>query len=141
MSSGFYGSNREYNPHGGTPDDLLEQIQNEFGELFDPCPNDFQIDGLSIDWPLDMATFCNPPYTRGEITKWMKKVHDESLRGCQIILLIPNYSDTKAFHSYVYHSADEIRCIKGRLKFKGYGGKPASFPSILCIYNKDVNLI
>ena len=136
MSTGFYGSNGQYNPHGGTPDDLLEKIYDEFGECFDPCPNNYTIDGLSIDWPLDKWVYCNPPYTRGLISKWVEKCYNEYLRGVKIILLIPAYTDTRYFWNYI-HDYAQIRFIFGRLKFKGYGGKPASFPSILCIFGDD----
>ena len=40
-----------------TPIDLLEEIKNEFGELFDPCPKDFDysFNGLEISWSREKA--------------------------------------------------------------------------------------
>jgi len=133
MTTAFYGSNGHYWPHGGTPDHLLEELTQEFGPLFDPCPNDYQVDGLAISWPLNQWVFCNPPYSRGHINKWAEKCFNESKRGVKIILLIPAYTDTRYFWSFIHPSAS-IRFIKGRLRFKGYNGKAAAFPSILCIY-------
>lgn len=133
MTSGYYGSSANSHPHGGTPDDLLESIKEEFGELFDPCPNNPTFDGLTIDWPQDMTVYCNPPYTRGVITEWIRKCHNQWRKGSTVVLLIPSYTDTVAFHRYIYPYA-ELRFIRGRLKFKGYSGQ-ASFPSMLAIFN------
>ena len=135
MNNGYYGTSINSHPHGGTPKELLNQIKIEYGELFDPCPNDFQIDGLKIEWPLDRTVYVNPPYTRGEISKWVKKCFDEYNRGVKIVLLIPSYTDTTYFHKYIYPYA-QLRFIKGRLKFLGYQNK-ASFPSMLCIFNQE----
>lgn len=138
MTKGYYGSNGEQWPHGGTPDWLLDDLLEEFGDMFDPCPNSPAFDGLQIDWPLDQWVFCNPPYTKGQISEWVKKCHDEYLRGSNILLLIPCYTDTQYFWDYI-HDYAELRFFKGRLKFKGYGGKPASFPSMLAIYGGNIN--
>jgi len=135
LSIGYYGSSVNSHPHGGTPDDLMESIVEEFGEVYDPCPNDFEVNGLALEWPLDKTVYVNPPYTRGEIKKWVAKVHQEWLRGCQIVLLIPSYTDTAYFHDYIYKRA-ELRFIRGRLKFKHYDGKPAAFPSMLCVFRR-----
>ncbi len=132
----YYGSSINTHPHGGTPDYLMNDLVDEFGELFDPCPNNPNFDGLDIDWPLDKTTFVNPPYTRGEIKKWVSKCFDEWNKGKQIVLLIPSYTDTVYFHQYIYNNA-ELRFIKGRLQFKGYSSK-ASFPSMLCIFKGGI---
>jgi len=134
----YYGSNGKEWPHGGTPTWLLDEIVEEFGPIFDPCPNNPTWDGLAIEWPRDRVVFCNPPYTRGQISKWVEKCHAEWVKGSTIVLLIPSYTDTRYFHNFIYHQA-ELRFIKGRLVFKGYEenknkGYGASFPSMLCIF-------
>ena len=65
MTTAYYGTSVNTHPHGGTPDWLLAEVEEKWGELFDPCPNGFKIDGLSIDWPLNKTAYVNPPYTRG----------------------------------------------------------------------------
>lgn len=142
MTSGYYGTSKDSHPHGGTPDHILEQLYVEFGELFDPCPNNPKFDGLNISWADTVnnmyygGAFVNPPYTRGVISQWVKKSHDEWLKGINVIMLIPSYTDTTYFHEYIYNKA-ELRFIKGRLKFKGYDNKPASFPSMLVIFRSN----
>jgi len=133
MTAGYYGTSKHSHPHGGTPDDLLQTIKDEFGELYDPCPNNFIECGLVADWASQPhVVYCNPPYTRGEIRTWVEKCFQEYEQGATIVLLIPSYTDTSYFHKYIYPHA-EIRFIRGRLKFKGYNRK-ASFPSMLCIF-------
>ena len=133
----FYGSSKDTHPHGGTPDHIIEQLTAEFGQLYDPCPNDFIECGLIADWASQPHTvFCNPPYTRGVIGTWVEKCYEEYEQGATVILLIPAYTDTSYFHDFIYHHA-EIRFIRGRLKFKGYNRKSASFPSMLCIFRGE----
>ena len=126
--SSYYGSSENSHPHGGTPEHIIEELRTKYGELFDPCPNNPTFDGLSIEWPQDKVIYVNPPYSRGQISKWVKKAHDEFLKGCSIIMLIPSYTDTVYFHEFIYGIA-EISFIKGRLKFKGYENS-SSFPSM-----------
>jgi len=131
----YYGSNGKGKFIIETPDWLKAQIIEEFGIYYDPCPVNPVQDGLEIEWPKNKAVYVNPPYTRGHISKWVKKCHDENLRGCHIILLIPAYTDTAYFHDYIYQRDNvEIRFLRGRIKFKGYD-KHSAFPSMLVIFN------
>ncbi len=134
----YFGSNGEGKFIIETPDYLKEQIIEEFGEYFDPCPVNPKFDGLSIIWPTDRPVYVNPPYTRGHISKWVEKSYEAFVNGSQVILLIPAYTDTKYFHNYIYKIPGvEIRFIEGRIKFKGYN-KRSSFPSMLVIFNGGV---
>ena len=119
-----------------TPRHIIEELENEFGELFDPCPayHNGSFNGLEISWPRDKVCFVNPPYS--QMKDWVKKCYDEWLKGSEVLLLIPPRTCTKYFHSYIANVA-EIRFIKGRLKFihpDGKTSKAAPFPSIICYY-------
>lgn len=91
-------------------------------------------DGLSKSWAGEVV-FCNPPYGR-EIKHWVAKCHEES-KHAKVMLLIPARTDTAYFHDHIYHDADEIRFLRGRLKFElnGIPGDAAPFPSMIVIYN------
>ena len=131
----YFGSNGKGKFVIETPDWLKAQILEEFGAYYDPCPVNPVEDGLEIEWPTNKPVYVNPPYTRGQISKWVEKCYHENLRGCHIILLIPSYTDTSYFHDYIYQRDNvEIRFLKGRIKFKGYD-KPSSFPSMLVVFN------
>ena len=130
----------------GTPEDLFNELNNEFHFTLDPCalpynakcdkyftPDD---DGLSQDWG-GYNVFCNPPYGR-KIKYWVKKCYEESRKdNTNVVMLIPSRTDTTYFHDYIYHKSKEIRFIRGRLKFvdkDGNGNNPAPFPSMIVVF-------
>ena len=76
--------------------------------------------------------FCNPPYGR-EIGKWVRKCYEESRKpDTVVVMLVPARTDTRWFHSYIYHKA-EIRFVRGRLKFGG-SKQGAPFPSMVVVF-------
>lgn len=115
--------------HWATPKALYELLDKEFHFNDDPCPLNPLTDGLAREW--GTRTYCNPPYGT-EITKWLKKAYQESLKGKIVVCLIPSRTDTRWWHDYVM-KADEIRFIKGRLKF-GNSKNSAPFPSVIAIF-------
>jgi len=115
-------------PHWATPKYLYEQLNQEFRFTLDPCPlREATLDCLR-SWEGERV-FCNPPYGP-EIVKYLMKAREADCA----VYLIPSRTDTKWFHDYCLQ-ADEIRFIKGRLKF-GASKNSAPFPSMLVIYGK-----
>ncbi len=101
---------------------------------------------LLQDWSIYKNCFCNPPYGK-LISKFIQKGYEESLKGCNVVFLIPARTDTKWWHEYC--SKGEVRFIKGRLKFqnrtfpswKSDGShkiSPANFPSAIVIFKKQI---
>ena len=119
--------------HWATPKELYDELDKEFHFNDDPCPLLYEqwycVDGLQKDW--GSRAYCNPPYGR-EITKWLNKAYAESLKGKLVVCLIPSRTDTKWWHNYVM-KADEIRFLRGRLKFSGHKNS-APFPSAIVIF-------
>jgi site-specific DNA-methyltransferase (adenine-specific) len=76
----------------------------------------------------------NPPYGR-EIGKWMAKAHEEADRGATVVCLVPARTDTAWWHDHAA-KADEIRFVRGRLKFIRDDGRndSAPFPSAVVIF-------
>jgi len=127
-----------------TPDAVFKQLDEEFHCTLEPCatPENAkceeyftpEVDGLKQEW--HGRVFMNPPYGR-EIGKWMRKAYEEcKVKGnCELVVcLIPSRTDTRWWHDYVM-KADEIRFIKGRLKFDGKNSAP--FPSCIVIYRRE----
>ena len=111
-----------------TPKDVYASLDKEFNFDFDPCPLKSRDDGLNMVW--GNRNFVNPPYSK--IALWIKKAYEEWLKGKTVVLLIPSRTDTRWFHDYIL-KADEIRFIKGRLKFSGHKcGAP--FPSAVIVF-------
>ena len=113
------------NQHWQTPDDLYASLDMEFHFTLDPCPNG-ATDGLTRSWKGERV-YCNPPYGRG-VGDWLVKAREAE---CSVFLL-PARTDTKWWHEQAMH-ADEIRFLRGRLRFKG-AKAGAPFPSVLLIY-------
>ena len=132
----------------GTPHKLFDELNAEFGFTLDACANehnfkvanyyDIEKDGLTQVW--DGVVWCNPPYGR-TIKLWMAKVVESWEQGTTVVCLVPARTDTAWWHDYAM-KANEIRFLRGRVKFERPGMKSAAapFPSALLIYKirKDV---
>lgn len=102
-----------------TPQDLYEQLDNEFHFNLDPCAtienhkcNTFftqNDNGLSKNWG-GYRAFVNPPYS--QIKQWVKKCWEESTKpNTIVVMLIPARTDTRYFHEYINHRS-EVRFLK-----------------------------
>lgn len=125
-----------------TPDHIFRPLMKEFVFTLDPCCtietakclyfHTPETDGLSQSWH-GHTVFVNPPYSRGNIDKWMDKCYNENLKnGTKIVALIPVSTSSTWFHKYVWRQCD-IRYYKGRIKFVG-APYTAPFSSMLAIY-------
>jgi site-specific DNA-methyltransferase (adenine-specific) len=130
-----------------TPIDFFLRLDNEFDFTLDPCCTKEtakcstyftpETDGLHQSWD-GHSVFMNPPYG-DEIKYWIEKAYVESNNNnAQVVCLIPSRTDTKYWHDYCM-KADEIRFIKGRLKF-GNSNSAAPFPSAVVIFNNSNNV-
>lgn len=124
-----------------TPQNLFDELNKEFNFTLDPCATDenakcskyftIEDDGLSKDWSNNVV-FMNPPYGR-EIKRWIKKAYEESLNGATVVCLIPARTDTTYWHDFIFGKANDIRFLRGRLKF-GNSKNSAPFPSAIVVY-------
>ena len=117
-----------------TPRALYQALDTEFRFDYDPCPAKPKIDGLRSDW--GNINFVNPPYGK-EITKWIQKGYQESLKKKTVVFLLPSRTDTRWWHDYIM-KADEIRFIRGRLRFDDQKN-PAPFPSAIVVFKPKKN--
>lgn len=119
-----------------TPSHIYEKLNDEFNFDCDPCPTVEGLhkkDMLGSSW--GQRNFVNPPYGN-EIPKWIKKGYEESKKGKLVVFLIPSRTDTSWWHEYILN-ADEIRFIKGRIKFEG-AKYNAPFPSCIVIFKGEI---
>lgn len=115
-----------------TPDALYRELNAEFRFTLDPCPLDdaeriMELDGLARSW-CGERVFCNPPYGRG-VENWLRKAREADVA----VFLLPSRTDTAWWHDYALR-ADEIRFVRGRLRFGG-SANAAPFPSVLLIWS------
>jgi phage N-6-adenine-methyltransferase len=128
-----------------TPPELFAVLDAEFGFDLDVCANKSnskckrfyseQDDGLSKDWT--GTCWMNPPYGRGVIDKWLKKASESP--GAIVVALIPSRTGPPWWHRYVMERADEIRFLRGKLKFVG-ASSVAGFCSAVVVYRNQDNL-
>jgi phage N-6-adenine-methyltransferase len=85
------------------------------------------------------VAFCNPPYSRGMIEKFLAKAYSESLKGAIVVLLLPGDISTQWFHKYCFKAAEWI-IIDGRVKFNDIDGNPSKgspqFGSICIVFDE-----
>jgi site-specific DNA-methyltransferase (adenine-specific) len=77
----------------------------------------FETDDGDGDIPVNKF-FLNPPYSAALINAFMKKAYEESSKGAIVVCLVPVSGD-KWWIDYAL-KAQEIRYIRGRVKFVGY---------------------
>lgn len=150
----FKSSNKEWE----TPESLFQPLRKEFDIRLDVCASetntkckayiDRKMNAFNCNWHImldtisndNIAAWMNPPYGRG-IDKWVKKAHEESVKGATIVALLPARTDTSWFHNYI-HNKHEVRFLRGRVKFVD-AKSSAPFPSMIVIFkpNKRTNLI
>lgn len=147
LNNGLFTSEKNY---WETPKKLFDELDQEFNFDLDvasthenaKCTRHFTEDenGLNQEWRGNV--FCNPPYGK-EIGLWVKKAYEESIEniGGVIVLLIPARTDTRYWHDYIFNKANEIRFVKGRLKFElnGVAKQSAPFPSAIVIFKSDIS--
>jgi phage N-6-adenine-methyltransferase len=120
-----------------TPQKFFDVLDAEFDFEVDvcataenaKCPAYYTVeqDGLSFPW--SQRCWMNPPYGR-EISKWVRKAHDDSrMYHSLIVCLLPARTDTAW-----WQRAAAIRFVRGRLKF-GESTNSAPFPSAVVIFD------
>ena len=78
-----------------TPQYLFDYLNEIFNFEFDGAANDnnrkcekFSNDSLNQDWNYK-SIWLNPPYSRGNLPRFMEKAYKESLKGCSVVCLVP----------------------------------------------------
>lgn len=126
-----------------TPDYIYLPLNAEFNFTLDPCctPDTAKCqqfytekeNGLEQDWD-GHTVFVNPPYSRFNIDKWVKKCFRE---GCKpntvVVALLPVSTSAEWFHKWVLGKA-ELRFVRRRIRFIG-APFTAPFSSVIAIFN------
>lgn len=123
---------KTFNINEKTPTGFYRQLDEEFLFNFDPCPLNAGFNGLECKW--GKRCYINPPYGKA-IRGWLEKALVEIEKGNTelAVFLLPAYTDVKWFHEVVLPKAEEVRFIKGRLKF-GEHSNTAPFASMVIVF-------
>lgn len=125
-----------------TPQRFFDALNAEFGFTLDVCANTENAKVRTYLRSEDNALMChwrgvvwmNPPYGAG-IGKWVRKAYESTQdgQGAEVVVaLIPAKTETAWWHDYVM-KAEEIRLIRGRLRFSG-SPINAPFPSAVVVF-------
>jgi phage N-6-adenine-methyltransferase len=125
-----------------TPRAVFDELDAEFVFTVDGCSTDENAlldrhwterdEPLLRSWEGERV-FINPPYGR-QIGRWMEKAWTEAAHAL-VVALVPSRTDTEWWHEHVM-PADEIRFVRGRLKF-GDAVNSAPFPSCIVVWGLD----
>ncbi len=111
-----------------TPQELFDYWNDIFRFQLDVCANsenakcpiyyDEKNDGLSQEWA--KVNWCNPPYSSGQIAKWLKKGKEEQAKGGTTVFLLPCDVSTGWYWENIKNNPNcsEVP-IKGRVRFGG----------------------
>jgi site-specific DNA-methyltransferase (adenine-specific) len=127
-----------------TPQEFYNKLDGEFGFTLDVASTPenckasqcltVEIDGLSQDWSKHIC-WMNPPYG-GHTGDWIKKAHEESIKGATVVCLIVSSTDRSYWHEYIFPYAKQIRFIRGRLHFNE-SKSSAPFASAIVIFSPN----
>jgi len=130
----------------GTPQDLFNELNEEFGFTLDPCASEWnkkcdkyfteEDNGLKKDWGKNKV-FMNPPY--GKVLKeWMEKAYNSSLNGATVVCLVPSATDLEWWHKFAMKG--EIRFLRGRPRFVTKEGnwQQTFSPSVIVVFKSSL---
>jgi site-specific DNA-methyltransferase (adenine-specific) len=106
-----------------TPKYILDYIKLKYfdnKDFFDPCPINYVVDGLTVEW--QERNYINPPYNRKDKEAFIIKAFEESQKGKICVMLLPVSTSTRIFHNIILPYAD-IEFLRGRVKFIGINSK------------------
>ena len=121
-----------------TPPELFNLLDSEFHFTLDVCATKENTkcekfytknyNGLDKPWENNVC-WMNPPYGK-EIGAWVERAY---MSTALVVCLLPARVDTKWWYQFCA-KADEVRFLKGRLKFVG-AKSSAPFPSAIVIFD------
>jgi phage N-6-adenine-methyltransferase len=116
-----------------TPPEIFRKLDEEFHFDCDAAANDenslcgdnWLQNALEDSWMKWgwKTFFVNPPYSAGNIPRFVEKAWLESSNGATVVLLIPSDPSTQYF-DFCFNNAAEIRFMQPRVKFNNPYGTP-----------------
>lgn len=125
-----------------TPPEIFRKLDEEFQFGLDAAATpkntlafyynsyiDEDHNGLTESWIITRndgtvaPVYCNPPYSSGNILRFVHKAWLESGNGATVVLLIPSDASTEYF-DFCFNNAAEIRYMQPRIRFNDPDGIP-----------------
>ena len=91
-----------------------------------------ETDGLAHQW-YPHVVFVNPPYSRGQLIKWVEKARQEYYEhSTTVVMILPGDTSTKWFP----WDANKLIFLHKRVAFDGIKAG-AKFPTCIAIWERD----
>jgi len=115
-----------------TPPEIFKPLASEFQFDLDAAADEetarlprYLWDSLDIDWPGERI-WLNPPYGR-KLEKFVRKAAHEASKGKLVVALIPFRCRAAWWHECIIGKAQEVRCVRKRIKFLRVNGERGNF--------------
>lgn len=116
-----------------TPPEIFDPLMAEFAFDLDAAADAetaklprFLWDALALDdWP-GKRIWLNPPYGR-MLEPFVRRAAQEAAKGKLVVALIPFRCRAAWWHECVIGLADEVRCVRKRIKFMRPDGTRGAF--------------
>ena len=115
-----------------TPPEIFKPLLDEFQFDLDAAADEetarlprYLCDSLDINWPGERI-WLNPPYGR-KLEKFVRKAAHEAAKGKLVVALIPFRCRAAWWHECIIGKAQEVRCVRKRIKFLRVNGERGKF--------------
>lgn len=106
-----------------TPPEIFDPLMAEFRFDLDAAADydtalapRYLNDALALDdWPGERI-WLNPPYGT-KLAPFVIRAATEAAKGKLVVALLPFRCRARWWHEYVLNRAQEVRCVRGRIKF------------------------
>ena len=124
------------NSRARTPEELLKALQCIFGEMHDPCPTEYKMNGLESKWKA--VNYVHPPYRGEAIENWISKAMQQAmLHDALSVLLLPEWKRKPWFIMLAKHA--QMFFFKENIRFEPYCS-PAAYRSILVVIDRKATI-
>lgn len=129
--------------HGPFDIDAAADIDNHLCDVWFGPGSRFNEDALAVPWGSDAPyrVYCNPPYSRGMVGRFVAKAVAEARAGRSVTtLLIPAWTDSEWWERFVWDAARgrfrpgaEVQFLRGRVRFFRPDGTRAGSPTFASV--------
>lgn len=138
------------NDNWRTPADVFEELDRRYWFTMDGAadmesaleakwmgPGGVIEDATSTPWPVEERIFFNPPYSRGNIAKWVARAIQHADSGGFSVGLLPADVSTRVFHN-IHWNRYPVEFFPRRLRFVG-APAGAKFGSMIVEFRKPLS--
>lgn len=111
------------------PDELFQELDNEFHFTLDACAQPFSAkckkfftpkdDGLAQNWK-GHTVWCFPPSGVCQLRDWVRKAaHEAKKANTTVVMLLPVSTDARWFHEHILHANGvTLRFLPARVHYE-----------------------